>query len=184
MASWKNCCREPNMDGVVPVIGTPDQGTERVRGASAPSAVLSTHCGESSINMTLSILLTLPWDVRLDAMPRSLDVPKVAPHRFSWKRAGMVGHPRGPWQVFPQRPDMSDDGTSDEAEVIVPGTDEEQFASLHGVLARDADYDAVAARIGGNAGYAGIVEALRAIGAQHPDAMWLVHAWWVDGAAE
>lgn len=99
--------------------------------------------------MTLSILLTSPWDVRVDAMPRGLDVPKVAPHRFSWKRAGMVGHPRGPWQVFPQRPDAGDDGgTSDEAEVIVPGSDEELFASLHGVLARDADYDAVAARTG------------------------------------
>jgi hypothetical protein len=55
----------------------------------------------------------------------------------------MVGHPRGPWQVFAQRPDASDDGgASDEAEVIVPGSDEELFASLHGVLARDADYDA------------------------------------------
>jgi hypothetical protein len=51
-----------------------------------------------------------PWNVRGHAMPRRLDVLKVAPHRFSWKRAGMVGHPRGPWQVFPQRPDTSDDG--------------------------------------------------------------------------
>jgi hypothetical protein len=135
--------------------------------------------------MTLSILLTSPWDVRVDAMPHSLDVPKVPPHRFSWKRAGMVGHPRGPWQVFPQRPNASDDGsTLDEAEVIVPGTDAELFASLHGVLARDANYDTVAARIGGDDGYAGIVDTLRAIGAQHPDAMWLVHAWWVDSVAE
>jgi hypothetical protein len=132
--------------------------------------------------MTLSILLTPPWDVRADAMPHSLDVPKVAPHRFSWKHAGTVGHPRGPWQVFPQRPD--DGGASEEAEVIVPGTDEESFASLHGVLARDADYDAVAARIGGDAAYAGIVDTLRAIGTQHPDAMWLVHAWWVDSIVE
>ncbi len=76
---------------------------------------------------------------------------------------------------------MSDDGgASEEAEVIVPGTDEELFASLHGVLARDADYDAVAERIGADDGYAGIVDTLRAIGARHPDAMWLVHAWWVD----
>jgi len=135
--------------------------------------------------MTLSILLTPPWDVRVDAMPHRIDVPKVAPHRFSWKRAGMVGHPRGPWQVFPQRPDTSDDGgVSDEAEVIVPGTDEELFASLHGVLARDANYDAVVACIGGDDRYAGIVDTLRAIGAQHPDAMWLVHAWWVDSAVE
>jgi hypothetical protein len=135
--------------------------------------------------MTLSILLTSPWDVRVDAMPGSLDVPKVAPHRFSWKRTGMVGHPRGPWHVFPQRPDASDDGgTSDEAEVIVPGTDEELFARLHGVLARDANYDAVAARIGGDDSYAGIVDTLRAIGAQYPDAMWLVHAWLVDSVAE
>jgi hypothetical protein len=135
--------------------------------------------------MTLSILLTSPWDVRVDAMPRGLDVPKVVPHRFSWKRAGRVGHPRGPWHVFPQRPDASDDGgTSDEAEVIMPGSDEQLFASLHGVLARDANYDAVAARIAGDDGYAGVVDTLRAIGAQHPDAMWLVHAWWVDSVAE
>ncbi len=134
--------------------------------------------------MTLSILLTSPWDVRVDAMPHALDVPKVALHRFSWKRAGMVGHPRGPWKVFPQRPDTSDGGASDEAEVIVPGTDEDLFADLHGVLARDADYDAVAARIGEDDGYSGIVDALRAIGAQHPDAMWLVHAWWVDSVVD
>jgi hypothetical protein len=135
--------------------------------------------------MTLSILLTSPWNVRVDAMPDRLEVPKVAPHRFSWKRAGMVGHPRGPWRVFPQRPDTSDDGgTSDEAEVIAPSTDEELFASLHGVPARDADYDSIAARIRGDDGYAGIVETLRAIGAQHPDAMWLVRAWWVDAVAE
>ncbi|HET6274651.1 MAG TPA: hypothetical protein VFE16_01770 [Candidatus Cybelea sp.] len=135
--------------------------------------------------MTLSILLTSPWDVRTDAMPRALDVPKVTPHRFSWKRAGVVGHPRSPWQVFPQRPDRSDDGgASDEAEVIVPGTDEGLFASLHGDLARVANYDMIAARIGTDDGYAGIVETLRAIGAQHPDAMWFVHAWWVDGVAE
>ncbi|MGA8574279.1 MAG: hypothetical protein WB609_01150 [Candidatus Cybelea sp.] len=118
-------------------------------------------------------------------MPQRLDVPKVAPHRFSWKRAGVVGHPRGPWLVFPQRRDTSDGGgTSDEAEVIAPGTDEELFASLHGMLARDANYDAVAARIGGDEGYAGIVDTLRAIGAQHPDAMWLVHAWVVDSVVE
>jgi len=66
----------------------------------------------------------------------------------------------------------------------VPGTDEELFASLHGVRARDANYDAVDARIGIDDGYAGIVDTLRAIGAQHPDAMWLVHAWWVDSAVE
>jgi hypothetical protein len=90
-----------------------------------------------------------------------------------------------PWQVFPQRPEAGDDGgTSDEAEVIVPGSDEELFASLHGVLARNANYDAVVTRIGGDDGYAGIVDALRAIAAQHPDAMWLVHAWWVDSVVE
>jgi hypothetical protein len=135
--------------------------------------------------MTLSILLTSPWDVRVDAMPHRLDVPKVAPHRFSWKRAGMVGYPRGPWRVFPQRPDTSDDGgASEEAEVIAPGADADLFAGLHGVLARDADYDAVAARIAGDDGYAGIVDTLRAIGAQHPNAMWLVRAWSVESAAE
>ncbi len=95
-------------------------------------------------------------------MPDRLDVPKVVSHRFSWKQAGTVGHPRGAWQVFPQRPDVSDDGgASEDAEVIVPGADEEIFASLHGVLARDANF-----------------------GAQHPDAMWLVHAWYVDSVAE
>jgi hypothetical protein len=68
--------------------------------------------------------------------------------------------------------------------VIAPGADEELFASLCGVLARDANYDAVAARIGGDDGYAGIVATLRAIGAQHPDAMWLVRVWQVDSAVE
>jgi len=135
--------------------------------------------------MTLSILLTSAWDTRVDAAPRGLDVPKVAPHRFAWKRAGTVGHPRGPWHVLPQRPDESQDGgSSDEAEVIVPGADEELFAGLHGVLARDADYGAVADRIGGDDNYAGIVDTLRAIGAQHPDAMWLVRRWWVDSVAD
>jgi hypothetical protein len=135
--------------------------------------------------MTLSILLTSPWDVHVDAMPNRLDVPKVTPHRFSWKRAGTVGYPRGPWQILPQRPDTSDDGgVSDEAEVIAPSTDADLFASLHGVLARDANYDAVAARISGDDGYACIVETLRAIGAQHLGAMWLVQAWSVDEVAE
>ena len=79
------------------------------------------------------------------------------------ERAGTVGHPRGPWQVFPQRPDTSGaGGTSDEAEVIAPGTDEQLFASLHGVLAQDGPYDEVAARIAGDDGYAGIVDTLRA----------------------
>lgn len=118
-------------------------------------------------------------------MPHALDVRKVMPHRFSWKGAGTVGHPRGPWQVFPQQPERNaGGGTSDEAEVIVPGTDVELFSSLHGVLAQDADYDAVAVRIVGDSGYAGIVDTLCAIGAQHPSAMWLVHAWSVDRAVE
>jgi hypothetical protein len=135
--------------------------------------------------VTLSILLTSPWDANVDEMPRQLRVPKVAPHRFSWKRAGTVGYPRGPWQVFPQRPDTRDDGgVSDEAEVIVPGSDEDLFASLHGLVARNADYDAVAARIAGDDRYAGIVDTLRAIGAQHPDAMWFVRTWSVDTAVE
>jgi hypothetical protein len=135
--------------------------------------------------MTLSVLLTSPWDIRVDLMPRKLDVPKVAPHRFSWKRAGTVGYPRGPWRVFPQRPDTSDDGgTSDEAEVIVPGVDQDLFESLHGMIACDADYDAVAARIGEDDGYAGIVDTLRAMGAQHPNAMWLVRTWSVDSRAD
>ena len=86
---------------------------------------------------------------------------------------------------MPQRPDTSDDGgTSDEAEVIVPGSDKQQFASLHGVVARVADYDVVAARIGAGVGYAGIVDTLRAMGAQHPDAMWFVREWTVDTVAE
>jgi hypothetical protein len=135
--------------------------------------------------MTLSVLLTSPWDVAADAMPSRLDVPKVTPHRFSWKRAGMVGYPRGPWHVCPQRPDTSaDGGTSDEAEVIAPGTDEHLFANLHGIRSRDADYDAIAAKVEADDGYAGIVETLRTMGAQHPEAMWLARTWQVDTAAE
>jgi hypothetical protein len=135
--------------------------------------------------MTLSILLTKPWDVSVNRMPPTLEVPTVAPHRFSWKRAGTVGHPRGPWQVFPQQPEAGDDGgVSTEAEVIVPGVDENLFETLHGQLARNADYHVLAARIGGDQGYTGIVSTLRAIGAQHPEAMWLVNAWVVDSSAE
>jgi hypothetical protein len=131
--------------------------------------------------MTLSILLTSPWDARRDMVPHSLNVLKVTPHRFSWKQAGTVGYPRDAWHVFPQRPDTSSGGgVSDEAEVIVPGADEELFANIHGVLARDADYDAVAVRIKGDDGYAGIVDTLRALGAQCPDAMWLVRTWSVE----
>jgi hypothetical protein len=55
---------------------------------------------------------------------------------------------------------------------------------LRGVLARDANHDAIATRIGEDEGYAGMVDTLRAIGGQHPEAMWLVHAWWVDNDVE
>ena len=71
--------------------------------------------------MTLSILLTQPWDVSVNKMPHTLEVPTVAPHRFSWKRAGTVAHPRGPWQVFPQQPDTSDDAP-DEAHRYIETT--------------------------------------------------------------
>jgi hypothetical protein len=52
------------------------------------------------------------------------------------------------------------------------------------VLAPDANCDAVPARIGGDDGYASVVDTLRAVGAQHPDSIWLVRACWVDGFVE
>jgi hypothetical protein len=62
--------------------------------------------------VTLSILLTTPWDPKADDAPPRLDVPKVRPHRFSWKNAGTIGIPKGPWTVIPQRWVEGDNGGS------------------------------------------------------------------------
>jgi hypothetical protein len=133
--------------------------------------------------MTLSILLTDPWDIGAAATPDRLAVPKVTRHRFSWKRAGSVGYPRGPWRVFPQREDPGDGGWSDDAEVIAPGRDAALFAQLHGMLAKDVDYEALAVAVGGDPDYCGIVDVIRAMGTEHLDAMWIVRPWTVDVSA-
>jgi hypothetical protein len=41
--------------------------------------------------MTLSILLTVASDAKAEDSPPRLELPKVRPHRFSWKDAGTIG---------------------------------------------------------------------------------------------
>ena len=133
--------------------------------------------------MTLSILLTAPWDSKTDDSPPRLQVPKVRPHRFSWKGAGTVGFPRDAWHVTGQRwIDRDDGGLTEEAEVIASSADEWMFHKLHGVIAKDANYDELAESIVDD-DYAGIVDAIREMAAQHPAAMWFVRSWSVESAA-
>jgi hypothetical protein len=133
--------------------------------------------------MTLSILLTAPWDAMADDFPPRLEVPKVRSHRFSWKGAGTVGFPRDAWHVVPQRrTDGDDGGVSDEAEVIVPAPDESLFHALHAVIAKDVDYDGLSSSVT-DARYAGIVDVIREMATQHPDAMWFVREWVVESDA-
>jgi len=133
--------------------------------------------------MTLSILLTAPWDSKAEDAPSRLEVPKVHPHRFAWKNAGAVGIPKDPWNVVPQRWVEGDEaGTSEEAEVVTSASDEAIFQTLHGVIAKDANYGALAERIP-EADYAGMVETLQEMGSQHPAAMWFVKSWIVETGA-
>lgn len=133
--------------------------------------------------MTLSILLTRPWDSKSSNTPPRLEVPKVRPHRFSWKKAGTVGFPRNPWKVTPQRwTDGDDGGSTEEAEVITSSSDEGVFLKLHGVVAKDANYDGLAEWIV-EGEYQGIVDVIKEMAAQHPDAMWFVKSWSVETAA-
>jgi hypothetical protein len=133
--------------------------------------------------MTLSILLTPPWDSKADNTPPAIEVPKVGSHRFSWKNAGTVGFPRGAWTVMPQRWNENDDGGStDEAEIIASSSDEAMFSKLHGVCAKDVDYDQLAASIVEDE-YEGIVDVVRAMAKQQPDAMWFVRSWDVETSA-
>jgi hypothetical protein len=133
--------------------------------------------------MTLSILLTTPWDSRSSSIPLRLEVPKVRRHRFSWKNAGTIGFPRDPWTVAPQRwVDGDDGGSTEEAEVITSSGDEMAFLKLHGILAKDANYDELAECIVGSE-YEGILDAINEMALQHPDAMWFVKAWTVEPTA-
>jgi len=127
--------------------------------------------------------LTSPWDSSADDTPPRLEIPKVRPHRFSWKGAGTIGIPKDAWHVVPQRWVENDDGGSTEhAEVITAPSDESLFQSLHGVTAKDADYDVLATSIRSDE-YAGILDVLREMAAQHPAAMWFVRSWSADSAA-
>ena len=133
--------------------------------------------------MTLSILLTSPWDSNADDTPPRLEIPKVRPHRFSWKGAGTIGIPKDAWDVIPQRRVENDDGGSTEdAEVIASSSDESLFRRLHGVTAKDADYDELAKSVRDDE-YAGILDVVKEMAAQHPAAMWFVRSWSVDSAA-
>ncbi|HEX3671746.1 MAG TPA: hypothetical protein VHT92_08615 [Candidatus Cybelea sp.] len=133
--------------------------------------------------MTLSILLTGPWDSKTGDAPPRLDVPKVRPHRFSWKNAGTVGFPRSPWAVKPQRWVEDDDGGStEEAEVITSSSDESTFLELHGLTAKDANYDKLGERIT-EVEYEGIVHVIKEMAMQHPDAMWFVKSWSIESVS-
>jgi hypothetical protein len=133
--------------------------------------------------MTLSILLTAPWDATIDDSPPRLQIPKVRPHRFSWKGAGTIGIPKDPWNVTAQRwIDGDDGGLTDEAEVLASSVDEWIFHKLHGVIAEDANYDELAKSIVDDE-YAGIVDAIKEMAAQHPATMWFVSSWSVEAAA-
>ena len=133
--------------------------------------------------MTLSILLTSAWDSKTANSPPNLDIPKVRPHRFSWKGAGTVGMPRDPWHVKAQRwIDSDEGGATDEAEVITSPSDEWLFQDLHGVRAKDADYDELARCVAQDE-CKGIVDVIREMATQHPDAMWFVRSWSVETSA-
>ncbi len=133
--------------------------------------------------MTLSILLTTPWDSKAEDSPPHLEVPKVRPHRFSWKDAGTVGIPKDPWRVTAQRWIAGvDGGSTEEAEVITSPSDEWLFVKLHGVIAKDANYDELATSIVED-DYRGIVDVLKEMATQHPDAMWFVRSWSVETSA-
>jgi hypothetical protein len=130
--------------------------------------------------MTLSVLLTAPWDSKADDAPPRLEVPKVRPHRFSWKNAGTVGIPKSPWTVIPQRWVEGDDrGSSEDAEIITSASDESIFANLHGVIAKNANYDELAERVACDE-YDGLIDVLKEMAAQLPDAMWFVKSWIVE----
>jgi hypothetical protein len=134
--------------------------------------------------MTLSILLTTPWDSKAEEAPPRLEVPKVRPHRFSWKDAGTVGIPKDPWHVTAQRliAGVEGGGSTEDAEVITSPGDERIFAKLHGVIAKDANYDKLAASIAED-DYRGIVDVLKEMATQRPDAMWFVRIWSVEASA-
>jgi hypothetical protein len=132
--------------------------------------------------MTLSILLTVAWDSKVAATPPRLEILKVRSHRFSWKNAGTIGIPKSPWNVVAQRwIDGDDGGATEDAEVIVPSGDEWMFQTLHGVTAVNANYDAVAGLVLADE-YVGIVDALKEMAAQHPEATWFVRSWTVETA--
>lgn len=136
-----------------------------------------------SLSMTLSILLTTAWDSKTEDTPPHLEVPKVRPHRFSWKHAGTIGHPRGPWGVKAQRWIEHDElALTDEAEVITSLSDEEIFRKLHGVTAREAKYDELAEWLVGDEAE-GILEVIKEMAVQYPEAMWFVRSWSVETAA-
>lgn len=75
-----------------------------------------------------------------------------------------------------------DAGSTEEAEVISSSSDESMFAKLHGVTAKDANYDELAEGIA-EPEYEGILDVIKEMATQHPDAMWFVRSWSVESAA-
>lgn len=71
--------------------------------------------------------------------------------------------------------------TTEEAEVITSSIDEVIFRKLHGVTAKEANYDELAERLTEDE-YKGILDVLKEMAAQHPDAMWFVRSWIVEAA--
>jgi hypothetical protein len=84
---------------------------------------------------------------------------------------------------MPQRWNENDDGGStDESEVIAASSDEWMFNKLHGFSAKDVDYDELAELIVEDE-YPGILDVIKEMAKQHPDAMWFVRSWDVETAA-
>jgi hypothetical protein len=111
---------------------------------------------------------------------RALKFRRYARIRFSWKNAGTVGIPKSPWTVIPQRWVEGDDrGSSEDAEIITSASDESIFANLHGVIAKNANYDELAERVACDE-YDGLIDVLKEMAAQLPDAMWFVKSWIVE----
>lgn len=72
--------------------------------------------------------------------------------------------------------------STEEAEVITSSIDEGIFRKLHGVTARDANYGELAELLAEDA-YKGILDVIKEMALQYPDAMWFVRSWVVEGAA-
>jgi hypothetical protein len=112
-------------------------------------------------------------------------------HALKFQRFDRIGSPgkaparsvsrRTPGMSFLNVSSRMMTASTEEAEVIGSSGDESMFRSLHGVTAKDADYDELARSVRDDE-YAGIVDVIKEMAAQHLAAMWFVRSWSVDSA--